>query len=82
MRKKYKEKSKCFSCGQLRHFAAKCPNVEQEDNDEKTEKFSKKKPWNENKRFKYFKKKSLLPKEDSNEESSDPDEEGERLFTA
>ena len=37
---------------------------------------------NQNKRFKDFKKKSLLSKEDSNEESSDPDEEGESFFMA
>ena len=82
MRKKYKGKPKFFSCGQLGHFAAKCPNVELEECDEKTEKFSKKKPWNQNKRFKDYKKKSLLSKEDSNEESSDANEEGERLFMA
>ena len=42
----------------------------------------KKKPWNQNKRFKDFKKKSLLSKEYSNEDSSDIDEEGERMFLA
>ena len=67
MRNKYKYKPKCFSCGQLGHFSAKYPNVELEDCDEKTEKFSKKKRWNQNKRFKDYKKKSLLSKEDSNE---------------
>ena len=37
---------------------------------------------NQNKRFKDFKKKTLLSEEDSNEEYSDPDEEGESLFMA
>ena len=82
MRKKYKGKLKCFSCGQLGHFAAKCPNVDLEDNDEKIEKFLTRKPWNQKKRFNDFKKKIILSKEDSNEESSDPNEEGERLFMA
>ena len=82
MKKKYKGKPKWFSCGQLGHFAANFPNVEPEDYNEKNEKFSKRKPWNQNKRFKAFKKKSLLSKEDSNEESSDPNEEGERLLMA
>ena len=55
MRKKYKGKPKYFSYGQLGHFAEKCPHVELEDYDEKTEKFekfTKKKPWNQNKTLK------------------------------
>ncbi|XP_059069957.1 uncharacterized protein LOC131859824 [Cryptomeria japonica] len=64
------------------HFAAKSPYADQNEDDEKLENFSKKKPWNENKRFKNFKKKSLLSKEDTDEESDDLVEEGETLFMA
>lgn len=77
---------KFFACGRAGHFAAQCPYTEQNDDDYQFEKQYKKKIFNPKKKFNFNnfkKKKSLLCKEDSDDESDDSlGDEGETLFMA
>lgn len=79
LKKMYRDKLsfKCFDYGKAWHFSVKCPYIDQNDEEEKFEKFSRRKLYNPNKKTNNFKKKSLFSKEDSWEESR---EGGENLF--
>ncbi|XP_057846870.2 uncharacterized protein LOC131056581 [Cryptomeria japonica] len=80
LKKKFQGKFKCFGCGKTKHFAAKCPYLDLSKDEDKSEK-SFKKPWNPNKRLNNFKKKNLMTKEDSKDESDESNGDGcETLF--
>ncbi|XP_059073489.1 uncharacterized protein LOC131070384 [Cryptomeria japonica] len=74
LKKKFQGKFKCFGCGKIGHFAAKCPYLDLSKDEDKYEK-SFKKPWNPNKRLNNFKKKNLMTKEDSEDESDESNED-------